>query len=156
MSFRPAKLSPGGSTPKVLEKVTKASDTWPNGALLKVNTSGEFEECGADPTVVGAVSLSGNGNSLSYGTLRTDGFPPGYCQGALVVNKQPFLAKYVGTKGTPGSQYGVVVDSDGLWKVDFAETTTKVVNYESDPTAENLGLADEVLVTFIESVAQQL
>ena len=156
MSFRPAKLRPGGDVPEIYERPVKAAEVWPVGALLKENTSGEWEECGADPTVIAAVALSGYGNSLAYGTLRLDGFPPGYCQAALVRRGLPFRAKYVGTLGTIGTSYGVVVDSDGDWKVDFSDTTNVSVKLVEIPAAENLGFPAEVIVVFLDAAAQQI
>lgn len=157
MSFKMATLE-AAHTPLVRELPVKAAEVWPRGSLVLQNASGEFEECGADPVLVAAVTLSGYGNTLSFGMLRSDGFPTGRCQGVWVGNRQAFRAKYVGTKpaAPDGTKYAVVVDSDGLWKVDFSDTSHDVVEYVRDLEAENLGIVGEVLVVFDPAVVQPL
>ena len=155
MSFRLANLV-AGKTPVVRELATADAYAEDYGALVIVDGSGNFAACGADPASVAAVALGSVGLATPFSILGKSGFPPGRLQGASVANGVPFIAKYVGSKGTIESQYGVVRDTDGLWKVDFTETGAKVVNYLRDMSADNLGPVDEVLVTFIDSVVQPL
>lgn len=123
MSFFPAHLR-GGLTPRVRELPLAAAQSGKRGALLLQDGSGNFATCGADPASIAAVAASDYGtNSLGFNHLGVDGFPPGYMQGYLLTDEQPFHAQYVGTlPGAIGGSYGVVLDSDGLWKVDFTET----------------------------------
>src|SRR5688500_14218353 len=113
-----------GHTPVIREKDVAAGADFLKGALLLMDATGKWAECGADPAAIAAVSESGFGVD-STGFVRTGKreFPPGRCQATLVANEQEFHAEYVGTlPAADGGSYGVVRDTDSRWKVDFAET----------------------------------
>lgn len=154
MSFFAAKLM-AGHTPRTKQLAVAAGAEFEKGALLVRDANGAWAECGADPASVGGVSETAYGTDTS-GFIRTGKkeFPPGYMQATLVGDEQLFLAEYVGTlPAADGGAYGVVRDTDGSWKVDFAETTNTVVRLQGRRTnaPENIAL---VYVTFLPAVVQ--
>lgn len=154
MSFKLARAK-SQSIPRVKEKAYAPGSTFTKGALLVVNGSNQYAECGADPASVAAVSLVAVGPTTEIGNhLGVSEFPPGYAQGEAVQDEVEFRAQYVGSlPANPGGSYGVVKGADGLWRVDFSETTALVVKYlrslASSP--ENL---PEVIVSFLGAVVQ--
>lgn len=139
---------------RVIELPQAPGSAYELGALLLVNGSAQFAECGADPASIAAVALSGAGTDASgFNILAVKGFPPGYMQAAYIKNRK-FRARYVGAlPAADGGVYGVVKDSDGLWKVDFTDTIAtrvKVVGRLTN-SPENL---PEVLVTFLDANVQ--
>lgn len=159
----------GRSLPPITERAAKSGSTWIMGALLKI-TAGEYEECGADPTRVDAVSLSGVGPDTSgFNRLGVKGFPPGFCQGVETMEGKRFSAEFVGDidAAVEGVNYGVVRGGDKVWRVDFTETVATVVRLESkawrnmltyeftDESVEEdvVKGANRVIVTFLPSVS---
>lgn len=122
MSFIAARLR-AGMTPKIKERPLAAGASGKRGALLLVDANGAYATCGADPAAIAAVAESDYGtNSTGFG-LASHEFPPGFMQGSSVSDSQPFHAQYVGTlPAADGGSYGVVLDTDGQWKVDFTDT----------------------------------
>lgn len=122
MSFIPARLR-AGLTPKTKERPLAAGASGKKGALLLVDANGAYATCGADPAAIAAVSASDYGSDTSgFSHLGTKEFPPGYMQGYSVQDNQPFHAEYVGAlPAADGGSYGVVLDADGRWKVDFGD-----------------------------------
>lgn len=154
MSFFAAKLM-AAHTPRTRQLAVAAGAAFERGALLVRDSNGAWAECGADPTSIGGVAETAYGADTS-GFSRTGKreFPPGYMQATLVGDEQLFLAKYVGTlPAADGGTYGVVRDTDGQWKVDFAEVTTMSVRLQGRRTngPENIAL---VYVTFLPAVVQ--
>lgn len=132
----------GQSVPPVTERPVKDGASWEKGALLKLN-AGEYEECGADPTVVDAIALTAAGPAdpaVTFTTLPTREFPPGFAQGQETQPNVRFTAEYVGDvdAAVVGTKYGVVKGSDGLWRVDFTDTTNDVVKLISKDWVEML------------------
>lgn len=128
MSFEPTRVA-GEKVPEIDERDLAAGAAFNPGALLVVDANGDYAECGADPAAVAAVAANGAGADTT-GFIRTGmkEFPPGRMVATLVKNNQKFRAKYVGTlPAADGGSYGVVLDADGDWKVDFDEVTTLVV-----------------------------
>lgn len=153
MSFTVARLRGTKVTP-VVELAVASSQAWEPGALLVKNGSGIWAECGADPTSVAAVALSGYGADSSGFTYGRREFPPGMMQGAKVQDEISFLAKYVGTlPAADGASYGVVRDTDGQWKVDFSDTTNLVVRLVGRRTNSPENVA-KVEVVFLPAVVQ--
>jgi hypothetical protein len=154
MSFKLARAK-SQSIPRVKHLPVAAGSAFKTGALLLVNASGEFAECGADPVAIAAVSESGAGADTSIGNqLGVLGFPPGYTQGTAVQDEVVFRARYVGSlPAADGASYGVIKDADGLWKVDFAETVATRVKLVGRLTGspENV---PEVLVVFLAANVQ--
>lgn len=154
MSFIAAKLR-GGLTPRIRELPVAAAQSFLKGALLVRDANGAWAECAADPTAVGGVALSDYGaDTAGYGGHGTKEFPPGFMQGASVTDEQPFHARYIGTlPAADGGSYGTVKDSDGLWKVDFGETTTVSVKLIGRMTnsPEN---RNRVIVAFLAAAVQ--
>lgn len=135
MSFIPARLR-AGMTPKTKERPLAAGASGKKGALLLVDANGAYATCGADPAAIAAVAASDYGaNATGFG-LGTHEFPPGFMQGYSVQDNQPFHAQYVGAlPAADGGSYGVVLDADGQWKVDFGEavnTRVKLVKKLTD------------------------
>lgn len=130
MSFKLARAK-SQSIPRYKEKALAAGASFKKGALLLVNASNEYAECGADPASIAAVAESGAGASTEIGN-RTgkEEFPPGFMQGIAVQDEVEFRARYVGAlPGAVGGSYGVVKDADGLWKVDFGEVVNTRLKY---------------------------
>lgn len=123
MSFIASRLRGMGGTPKVKERPLAAGASGLKGALLLVDANGAYATCGADPAAIAAVALSDYGVD-SGGFIHTGKkeFPPGFMQAVSVQDNQPFHAEYVGAlPAADGGSYGVVLDADGRWKVDFTE-----------------------------------
>ncbi len=93
------------------------------GALLLVDGSGLYDECGTNPALIAAIAKSdaGVGSGPEY-PIGSKEFPPGYMQGLVVSAEMDLTALYTGTLGTVGTAYGVTKGSDGVWRVDFAKT----------------------------------
>jgi hypothetical protein len=155
MSFFAARLQAMGGTPRTRELVVAAGQAFYRGALLVKDSNGAWAECGADPAAVAAVANSDfQADTTGFSHLGRSEFPPGYMQATKVSDEQPFLAKYVGSlPAADGASYGVVRDTDGLWKVDFAEVTTLVVKLVGRRTnsPENVALVE---VVFLPAVVQ--
>lgn len=153
MSFRPATLQGQSITPARELPLADSEDFEP-GALLLVS-SGEFAECGADPSAVAAVAVTGAGpDAEGFRLPARKEFPPNRIQGIIIQEGQRFSAEYVGTLGSIGTAYGVVKDSDNNWKVDFTDTTNDVVTLvDIDGTAAPLS-HPRVIVTFLPAVIQ--
>lgn len=139
----------------IVERNQVAGSAYPQGTLLLVNGSNEFAECGADPVAIAAVSCAATGaDATGFNRLGVKGFPPGKVQGIRVTRERRFRAKYVGAlPAVDGGSYGVIKDSDGQWKVDFAEvvnTRLKLVGRRTN-SPENL---PEVIVVFLAANVQ--
>ena len=155
MSFQLAHLE-GGGMPRTLEKAVAAAQAFEGGALLLMDANGQWAECGADPAAIAAVAITGYGPDTT-GFVRTGKkeFPPGYMQGISVANEKLFSAEYVGAlPAADGGVFGVGRDTDGRWKVDFAETTAtrvKLVNrsWTQAPLNKN-----RVVVAFLQANVQ--
>ena len=95
--------------------------SWLSGSLLFVNGSDQWEECGADPALIGGVSLdevgSGAGPLVPLGRRE---FPNFTCGAIRTTDGRMFNGPYVGTPQI--GNYGVVKGADGVWRVDFNET----------------------------------
>lgn len=97
-----------------------AGQTFVLGALVVLDANKKVTECGADPTSIYGMALEPAG---------TD--PEGdYCIVAplfegqflwLPCSADPVIATH------QNNQYGVVKDADGIWCVDFSDTTNKRV-----------------------------
>lgn len=128
MSFRGFILAAtdtvGAQIPRIVERALAAGYASGQGALLLLNGSGQFAECGADPALIAAVANGPGGTDTSgFNILGKKEFPPGYMQGISVASGVKFLSPYMGTlPGADGGTYGVTKDSDGFWKVDFSKT----------------------------------
>lgn len=145
--------SPHGQVPRIVERPLASGASFPQGSLMVVNGSGQYAECGADPASIAAVSATACGtNATGFGWNTKHEFPPGYMQGINIGPDVRFRAKYVGTlPAADGGNYGVIKDSDGQWKVDFADTTAtrvKLVDRLTD-SPENIA---QVIVTFISNI----
>lgn len=150
MSFRPTTYENGGQI-TARELAVVAAGSWNSGALIVTNASGEATECGADPALIAGISLSnvGTGTGPLY-PLGVREFPPGRCTVLPISPDYTFTCQYKGTLGTLGTAYGVVKDTDGLWKVDFSDvggTTTRVTLVDKSQTAAPL-LQNRVSVKF--------
>ncbi len=123
MSFSPSRF-PAGMTPRTVNLPLAAAASGKRGALLGVDANGAYATCGADPAAIAAVAATDYGPDTSgFNSTGNKNFPPGYLQGHAIEMGQLFKAMYVGTlPAAVGASYGVVLDADGQWKVDFAET----------------------------------
>lgn len=156
MSFQLATLAPGGDIPPTAQRPLASGEDFEDGALLLVNASDEFAECGADPDSVAAVAESGAGaESDAFRRPANREFPPGYMQGTPVRDERLFTAEYVGTlPAAAGGSYGVVKDTDDRWKVDFDETTNLVVKLQDIHPTESPFNDNRVIVSFLTDVVQ--
>jgi hypothetical protein len=127
MSFTVARLH-GTKVQPVRELPVTAGQAFELGALLVKTGAGAYSECGADPTSVAAIAESGFGDDAA-----------GFGVGTL--------------PAADGASYGVVRDTDGRWKVDFADTTNLVVRLVGRRTdaPENVR---KVEVVFLPAVVQ--
>lgn len=155
MSFIVARLH-GTKVPPVRELPVASGQAFKTGALLIRDNNGAWVECGADPVLVGAIAESDFGVDASgFSRLGRSEFPPGMMQATKVQGEQPFHAEYVDSlPAAAGGAYGVVRDTDGRWKVDFADVVNQVVrlvnlDWTQDPLNRN-----RVEVVFLPGVVQ--
>lgn len=133
----------GVSVPRIVTKPLAASQAFLEGALVLLDSNFACAECGADPAAIAGVALSGCGaDSSGFNILGKKEFPPGYMQILTLSAEVPLSCAYVGTlPAADGGSYGVVKDTDGYWKLDFAETTAaqfKLVDRLTN-SPENIG-----------------
>lgn len=139
------------SIPRVREYPLAAGAAGLRGALLVRDANGAWAECGADPASIGGIAESDFGATTGIGTISTGKleFPPGRMQATVVQDEVEFRARYVGAlPAADGGLYGVVRDTDGLWKVDFGEVTATRVKLVGRLTDSPLNVP-EVLVVFL-------
>lgn len=150
MSFIPAE-SRAGKAPRTVELPVASGIDITKGALV-LNTSGAYVECGADPVQISGIAIGAAGADTSgFNVLGRKEFPPLTLQAYVPERGQLFRAKYVGTLPAAtaiGTGYGVVKDSDGIWKVDFNDTTADrvVLRQILDAAPEEI---PEVVVEFL-------
>lgn len=156
---QPARGS-GGMIPFTVERALATGYAAAEGALLLVDGTNKFAEVAALPTSIAAVALTPGGTDTSgFNILGHKEFPPGYMQGIALAG-QHFIAPFVGTlPANPGGQFGVIRDTDGVWKVNFADDVNVVLTFTRIPTfdpgsADGVGLNDLVIVQFLDSVIQ--
>lgn len=142
MSFQLA-YPKGVAVPRIIEKAVAAAQAFEAGALLIADASDNWAECGADPASIGAVALAPYGaDSTGFNILGRREFPPGRVQAIALTAEIALSCKYVGSlPAANGGSYGVVRDTDSLWKLDFAETTAaqfKLVDRRTN-SPENIG-----------------
>lgn len=142
MSFQLA-YPKGVAVPRIIEKSLAAGQAFEVGALLVADASDNWAECGADPASIAAVACSPAGaDSTGFNVLGRREFPSGKVQAIALSAEVPLSCKYVGTlPAANGGSYGVVKDTDGFWKLDFAETTAaqfKLVDRRTN-SPENIG-----------------
>jgi hypothetical protein len=150
MSFIASKLR-AGMTPKIRELPLAAGATGLKGALMLMDVNGAWATCGADPASIGGIAQSDYGpDTTGFVHTGTKNFPPGYLQCAVISDNQPFHARYIGTlPAAAGGSFGVVLDSDGLWKVDFTETVNtrlKLVSIEWTASPFNVARVEVVFL----------
>lgn len=150
MSFQLAHLK-GAHVPRTVQHSLADGQDFEKGALLLVDANGQYAEVGANPSAIAAIALSGAGpDDSGFNRLGTKGFPPGYTQGVAVADETVFSARYVGTlPAAAGGSYGVVRDTDGQWKVNFADTANAVVKLVNTEWTESPLNKPRVLVTFL-------
>lgn len=153
MSFQLA-YPAGTAVPRIVQKALAASQAFLAGALVLADGSDNFAECGADPAAVAGVALSGCGADASgFNILAKKEFSPGYMQ---VIALDPAVAlscKYVGTlPAANGASYGVVKDSDGLWKLDFSEVTTKQFKLVDRRTTSPENIARVIVLPLVAAI----
>lgn len=157
MSFRQATLN-SGHTPVVREYPVKAAEAWPDGALLMLDTDGLLVECGADPTAVAGVALGAYGGTATvYDRTGALGTPPGTALVMLARDNAEFTCEVKGTITDLDilDEHGVIVDTDGDWKLDIAETTTKVVKVVR-LLDTGIGTPTRVVVRFLAAAVQAI
>jgi hypothetical protein len=139
----------------IVERDIVPAAAYLQGALLLVNGSNQFAECGANPASIAAIACSDVGpDTTGFNRLGNKNFPPGRVQGIRITRERLFRSLYVGTlPGVDGGSYGVVKDSDSKWKVNFADTTNlrvKLVGRRTN-SPENL---PQVVVIFLAANVQ--
>lgn len=114
-----------------------SAETFVAGALLVFASDGELVECGTDPTLVSAVSLTpaGRGPGFQMGDNISQVTNREY-KCSVVLAEKTVIWSMRGVSGgtdpvTPaltnvGESYGAIETSDGTWAIDLAETTVKV------------------------------
>jgi len=153
------------SMAKVIERDVADDESFFKGALLIENGAGDFEEVdNGDYAYSGpidgiALARYGTDGTVPYeGTPSFDitggfGMNPGRMQAIQLGqgNRELlFSALYVGDLPAGiGGSYGVIRDTDGRWKVNFADTSATVVRLEdlrwtADPINKN-----RVVVSFL-------
>lgn len=155
MSFQLANLR-GSMLPRMVEKTVASGQSFNRGALLLMDSNGQYAECGADPAAIAAVANSDYGTDTT-GYIRTGHkeFPPGSMQGISIANQVVFSAEYVGTlPAAEGGSFGVVKDTDGRWKVDFTDTTNQRVKLVGLSWTQSPLNRNRVIVEFLSANVQ--
>ena len=147
----------GTSIPRVVEKDTAAGYAALEGALVLVNGSNQYAECGADPALIAGVAQTAGGTDTSgYNHFASKTFPPGRLQGISPKPDVVFRAPYVGAlPAADGGSYGVVKDADNYWKVDFNDAVNTRVKLVGRLTNSPENQA-EVLVIFLAANIQDI
>jgi hypothetical protein len=153
MSFQLA-YPKGVGVPRIVQKAVAASQAWLTGALLIADGSDNWAECGADPASIAAVALSGYGaDTTGFNLLAKKEFPPGFMQAIALTAEIALTCKYVGTlPAANGGSYGVVRDTDGLWKLDFTETTATQFKLVDRRTLSPENIARVVVIPLVAKI----
>lgn len=148
--------SPGGTIGSIVEYPLATGYAEAQGALGFINGSGQFEACGADPALIaGVANTPGGTDSSGFNILGKKEFPPGYMQ-VIALRGRRFRVPYIGSlPAADGGQYGVIRDSDGVWKVDFNEVVSVALTLVGRLTASPEAQA-EVLVEFLDDIIQPI
>jgi hypothetical protein len=153
MSFQLA-YPQGRAVPRTIEKNLAGGYSALEGALVLLDASDNFAECGADPAAIAGVTVSPGGTDTSgFVRFGKKEFPPGKMQ---AINWNPdiaFSARYVG--GLPaanGGLYGVVRDTDLYWKVDFTETVATRCKLVDRRTSSPENIARVIVIPLASSV----
>ena len=154
MSFRLERARANGGLPVVRERPVASGEAWTDGALLTVNSNGEYAEVAdSDPALATIAAVAkhpvGTG-SAPFAPTGTLEFPPGRAQAFQLDDEITFTASYLGTlPATAGGSYGVGKNAAGQWCVDFADTTnTRVRLIDIDWTRSPLNVP-RVVVKFL-------
>lgn len=153
MSFQLA-YPKGVAVPRIVQKALAASQSFLEGALLVADASDNYAECGADPASIAGVALSACGADTSgFNILGKKEFPPGQMQAIALTAEILFSCKYVGTlPAANGASYGVVKDTDGYWKLDFSEVTTKQFKLVDRRTAAPESIGRVIVVPLVAAI----
>lgn len=148
--------SPGGAIGQLPEYPLAVGYAEAQGALGFINSSGQFEACGADPALIGGVANTPGGTDTSgFNITGKKEFPAGYMQ-VIALRGRRFRAPYIGSlPAADGGQYGVIRDSDGVWKIDFNEVVNVALTLVGRLTASPEAQA-EVLCEFLDDVTQPI
>lgn len=129
----------GTTVPRIQEIQYEPGQVFKNNALVVLNSNGNVQECGADPTSVTGVVLNGAGTlpgfdvaNSSQTTVYTGRRTK--VSVALADREQEFSARGVNGGTDPviplqshiGKQYGVAKVADD-WVIDISDTTNVVV-----------------------------
>lgn len=147
-----ASCQPGSPQPRVVILSVDTAATFTTGAWVYLDTADNLiKECGADPaTILGitrssaADAIAGN-CGLPAGKIAVSVFEPGqtWIMGSATTAAESLLT----------DKYGIVKTS-GVWLVDTAETTSKIVTVvDYGPKTGEVG--KEYLVVKIEATALQ-
>lgn len=103
-----------------------ASQTFKTGALVVRDGSGNIAECGADPATIFGWALGEATKNPVDSTKQI------VCR-ATEESRAWMQASADPTSANSGVSYGVAKDADGIWYVDFTDTTaTRVYVHEVD------------------------
>lgn len=131
MTFIASRLR-AGMTPITRSRLMATGASGKKGSPLIVDADGKYATADTDPAQIAAFAESDYGSDTSgFAHLGVHEFPPGELLGASTNNNQPFIAKYMGTAPTvDGGDYGITLDTDGFWKVDFDKTVNVCVHLQ--------------------------
>lgn len=132
--FYPAQ-TPNGLTPEINWYQYKSAETWTRGAVMAMDSNGEIVEASADPTAIIGVAASANDQGPGFSMADSPTIVT-YRDRKVGIFKANALTTFVG-RGVNGgtdpvtptltmldTQFGLTVDSDGIWVIDIAETST--------------------------------
>lgn len=149
----------GGMEPRTFERTIASGYSEAQGALLVLDSSNNLVSCGADPTLIAGVAVTPGGaiatSSIGFfNILGRNEFPLLKMQ-AYALKDQRFIAPYVGTlPTTPGGQFGVVRDTDGVWKIDFSDDVNQVLVYMGNRNNTLEGSLPLAICMFLDAVVQ--
>lgn len=152
----------GGKMPRTFERTIATGYAEAQGALVYIDASNTIVACGADPTLIAGVAVTPGGTDTpsvvaegGFNILGRKEFPPLSMQAFSIGEEERFIAPYVGTLPTnPGGQYGVIRDTDGVWKVDFNDDVNVVLTYTGNRNTALQGSLPLAICTFLQSVVQ--
>lgn len=127
----------GTDVPYIAKGVVLTGQTFKRGALLIIDANGFVKECAANPTAVAGIALADASSAPGYNAANSPTVITGQANIVSygVANMQTVWSMRGVNGGTDpttpvladiGDQYGALKDANGIWTLDFSNTTQKV------------------------------
>lgn len=132
--FFPARTI-GGEVPDTKRRVYKSGETWAIGAVMVFDANGELVECSADPTAISGVAAQASDTGPGFAMADSPSVITGRALETTIfeANRNTIFSGRGVNGGTDpvtptqtmlDTRFGLTVDSNGIWVIDIAETST--------------------------------